>query len=315
MSDLIQTLLLTDYNARLVVLSTAILGAAAGLVGTFLLLRKRSLMGDAISHATLPGVAMAFMISVSLGYAGKSLPVLLVGATVTGLLAAGGVMAIRRLSRLADDAAMGIVLSVFFGLGTALLVPAQKMPAASAAGLDSFIYGKTASMIFDDFVLITIVSAAAAAITLALRRELGLLCFDPDYAASQGKPVAALDAALLGLTAAITVVGLQAVGLILIIAMLIIPSAAARFWTHDLKKTLLLAAAFGAAGGYVGSSVSAVARGLPAGAIIVLVTSGFFVVSLLFGVERGVVIEAGRHVLNRRRLAAGRPRASAGGAA
>ncbi|MFW6336384.1 MAG: metal ABC transporter permease [Phycisphaeraceae bacterium] len=315
MSDLIQTLQLSDYNTKLVVLSTAILGAAAGLVGTFLLLRKRSLMGDAISHATLPGVALAFIIAVSLGYAGKSLPVLLVGATVTGLLAAGGVMAIRRLSRLADDAAMGIVLSVFFGLGTALLVPAQKLPAASAAGLDSFIYGKTASMIFDDFVLISVVSAAAAALTLALRRELGMVCFDPGYAASQGKPVAALDATILGLTTAITVVGLQAVGLILIIAMLIIPPAAARFWTHDLKKTLLLAAAFGASGGYVGASLSATLRGLPAGAIIVLVTSGFFVISLLFGVERGVVIEAGRHLLNRRRLAVHSPRVSGGGVA
>lgn len=304
MSDLIQTLQLTDYNTRLVVLSTAILGAAAGLVGTFLLLRKRSLMGDAISHATLPGVVLAFMVMASLGWAGKSLPGLLVGATVTGLLAAACVMAIRRLSRLADDAAMGIVLSVFFGFGTVVLKLAEDMPTAAAAGLKSFIYGKTASMILDDFVLISAVSAAAAVLTLALRRELGLVCFDPDYAAAQGKPVAALDAVLLGLTTAITVVGLQAVGLILIIAMLIIPSAAARFWTHDLKKTLLLAAAFGAAGGYLGSSLSATLRGLPAGAVIVLVASGFFVVSLLFGVERGVVIEAGRHVRNRRRLAA-----------
>ena len=303
MQELLRTLQLTDYNTRLVVLSTAVLGAAAGLVGSFLLLRKRSLMGDAISHATLPGVALAFMIAAATGRPGKSLPLLLLGATVTGLLAAGCVMAIRRFSRLGDDAAMGIVLSVFFGFGAALLGLAQDMPAASAAGLHAFIYGKTASMIFSDFLLIAGVAAIVALLTLALRRELGQLCFDPDYAASQGRPVAALDAALLALATAVTVVGLQAVGLILIIAMLVIPAAAARFWTHHLNPTLLLAAAFGALGGYAGSSVSAVARGLPAGAIIVLCTAAIFLLSLLFGAQRGIVIDALRRRRDRRALA------------
>ena len=146
-----KVLTLQSYNARLVILSTSLLGMASGLVGTFLLLRKRSLMGDVLSHAAYPGIGMAFLVMLLLGGEGKWLPGLLLGAAATGLLGVLMVLAIRNTTRLKDDAAMGIVMGVSFGLGVALMKMVSNLPQADAAGLNSFIYGTAASMIFGDF--------------------------------------------------------------------------------------------------------------------------------------------------------------------
>ena len=139
-SDILEVILLQNYNTRLVVISTMLLGVAAGLIGSFLLLRKRSLMADALSHATLPGVAIAFAVMVGMGLSGKSLPGLLLGATISGVAGIFTMLVIRNTTRLRDDVAMGFVLSVFFGIGVASLQMVQGMPGASAAGLESFIY-------------------------------------------------------------------------------------------------------------------------------------------------------------------------------
>ncbi|MEM0965246.1 MAG: iron chelate uptake ABC transporter family permease subunit [Verrucomicrobiota bacterium] len=284
-----RVLFLLDYNTRLVVLSTIILGVASGLIGSFLLLRKRSLMGDALSHACLPGIGLAFLVMVMLGGSGKSLLGLLVGATITGVLGVGCVLLIRNLSRIKDDAAMGIVLSVFFGLGVAILGMVQTVPNVSAAGLEFFIYGKTASMLFSDFILLSGVGILVVLGSILLMKEFTLLCFDDGFARSLGWPVHRLDLIMLALVSAVTVVGLQAVGLILIIAFLIIPAAAARFWTDDLRTMLILAGAIGGLSGWLGSSVSALLPRLPAGSIIVLVAAAVFGFSLFFGRARGIL--------------------------
>lgn len=288
-AEVVQVATLRDYNTRTVVLSTTVLGAASGLIGTFLLLRKRSLMGDALSHACLPGIGLMFMLLVALGGSGKSLPLLLIGATLTGVGGMATVLLIRNTTRIKDDAAMGIVLSVFFGLGVAVLGMVQTLPAASAAGLETFIYGKTASIIMQDFFLICAVAAAVALAALLLFKEFAVLCFDEGFASSQGWPVHRLDLAMLALVAAVTVVGLQAVGLILIIALLITPAAAARFWSNDLRRILLLAGVLGAVSGWLGAAFSALLPRLPAGAVIVLVAAGFFLFSMVCGSARGVV--------------------------
>jgi len=219
-----RTVLLLDYNTRLVVLATALLGLASGLIGTFLLLRKRSLMGDTLAHATLPGLSLAFLLFVTFGGSGKSLPVLLLGALAGGGLGALGVLWIRKYTRLKDDAAMGIVLSVFFSAGVVLLSMIQKIPGASAAGLESFLYGSVASMVLTDLYVLMGAAIFATALALLCHKEFRLLCFDEHFALSQGWPVRRLDAALLGIVTLITVAGLQAVGLILMIAFLIIPA-------------------------------------------------------------------------------------------
>ena len=293
-----EVLLLRHYNTRLVVTSTLILGAAAGIIGSFLLLRKRSLMGDALSHACLPGIGLAFLVLVALGGDGKNLALLLLGATVTGTLGVALVLFLRRNTRLKDDSAMGIVLSVFFGFGVAVLGMVQDLPDASAAGLESFIYGKTASMVFQDFILLSLVALAVLLLSALLLKEFALLAFDEAYAAAQGWPVIKIDLVLLVLVAAVTVVGLQAVGLILIIAFLITPAAAARFWTEDLKLMILFSALIGAASGWLGASVSALLPRMPAGAVIVLVAAALFLFSLIFGASRGLL----KRTLQHRRL-------------
>ena len=290
LADIWDVLFLRDYNTRLVVICTMLLGCACGLMGGFLLLRKRSLMGDTLSHATLPGVGLSFMLAVALGGDGKSLPILLAGAAITGVIGCAAVLFIREQTRIKDDAAMGIVLSVFFGAGVAILGVIQTMPEGSAAGLESFIYGKTASMVMSDFQILVLVTICVITCSLLLFKEFRLLCFDETFAAALGWPVKFLDILLLALITAVTVAGLQAVGLILIIAFLITPAAAARFWTNQLDRMLVLSALIGAASGWLGASLSAFIPRLPAGAVIVLVAALFFVVSMLIGTERGVMI-------------------------
>lgn len=289
LADIWNVLFLRDYNTRLVVICTMLLGCACGLMGGFLLLRKRSLMGDTLSHATLPGVGLSFILAVALGGDGKSLPILLGGAAITGVIGCAAVLFIREQTRIKDDAAMGIVLSVFFGAGIAILGVIQTMPEGSAAGLESFIYGKTASMVMSDFQILVFVTICVITCSLLLFKEFRLLCFDETFAAALGWPVKFLDILLLALITAVTVTGLQAVGLILIIAFLITPAAAARFWTNQLDRMLVLSALIGGASGWLGASLSAFIPRLPAGAVIVLVAALFFVVSMLIGTERGVM--------------------------
>ena len=296
--ELLRVLLLQDYNTRVVIVGTTLLGLAAGLVGTFLLLRKRALLSDTLSHASLPGIALTFIVLTALGGEGKNLLALVGGAAFFCILGTGAVIVIQRYTRLKDDAALGIVLSVFFGLGIALMGIATRMGSGNAAGLSSFIYGKTASMLFSDALLIAVVALLAAVCGLLFFKEFSLLCFDADYAASQGWPVTRLDFLMMTLVVVVTVIGLQAVGLILVVALLIIPPAAARFWTHSLKHMLWISGLFGAVSGLFGAGISALMANLPAGAVIVLTASLLFVFSLVFGTARGLA----RQGLERLRL-------------
>ncbi len=298
-----RVLSLQDYNTRVVVLGVAVLGAGAGFIGNFTLLRKRALMGDALSHASLPGIALAFVIATAIGRDGKSLPFLLTGATLSGLLGVVAILWIRNKTRLKEDAALGIVLSVFFGAGVALLGIVQQMPNASAAGLEGFIYGKAASMGGGDAKLITCASLIVIVVCLALFKELKILCFDEAFAGSRGFPVVGLDILLMSMVVMITIVGLQAVGLILMIALLVIPAAAARFWTHELWRTSLYSVLIGTIGCVVGATFSAVFPNLPSGAMIVLVCSFFFFLSMMFGTSRGVVVRGFRRRRLNRRIA------------
>jgi manganese/zinc/iron transport system permease protein len=281
---------LRDYNTRVVLTGTTLLGVAAGILGCFTLLRKRALMGDALSHATLPGIGLAFMLSVLAGGTGKSLPILLIGAAVSGVLGLAMILLIRNLTRLKEDTALGIVLSVFFGAGVAVLGVVQRMGQGHAAGLESFIYGKTASMVASDAQLIAWVAVLVVFSCIALFKEFRLICFDADYAKSQGWPTILLDILMMALVIVVTVIGLQAVGLILIIALLIVPAAAARFWTERLVVMLVIAGLIGAASSLIGSSLSALLPNFPSGAMIVLTATLFFLISMFLGAERGVFI-------------------------
>lgn len=299
----VRLLLLQDYNTRVVVLGTSLLGLAAGVLGSFMLLRKRALLGDAVSHATLPGIAIAFMWMVAAGGSGKSLPGLLLGATISGLVGMGTVMLIKSQTRLKEDAALGIVLSVFFGLGVALLGMIQKMSTGSAAGLESFIYGKTASMLASDAWLIGGAALVIGLISLSFFKEFKLLCFDAPFAASLGWPTRTLDGFMMSLVVCVTVIGLQAVGLILVMALLVIPPAAARFWTENLSSMITVSALIGAISAGLGAAFSAWWANLPAGGVIVVTAAVVFLFSMLFGTSRGVVRRWIEHVRLGHRIA------------
>jgi len=289
-SPLLRVLFLSDYNTRIVLLGTALLGMSGGIVGVFMLLRKRSLIGDVVGHSALPGIAIAFIVSqmVSPG-SGKNLPGLMAGAFLAGLTGALCVMLIDRYSRVRSDAALAIVLSLFYGLGTSLLTVIQRMPTASAAGLQTYLNGKTASLLASDVWIFALSSIALTILTLCLFKEFTLLCFDDTFASASGWPVLLLDSLLIGLVAGVTIVGMQSVGLILVVAILIIPAASARFWTDDVRWLTAGAAILGTLSASLGTLISAMAPRLAAGAIIVLSGSGLFVFSLLLGTRRGLI--------------------------
>ena len=297
-TEIIRVLTLQDYNTRVVIIGTTLLGLAAGLVGTFLLLRKRALLSDTLSHATLPGIALTFILITSWGGDGKNLIALITGAAVFSVLGTVSVILIQKYSRLKDDAALGIVLSVYFGFGIALLGMASRMETGTAAGLSSFIYGKTASMLFFDAVLIGAAALGSIIVCILLFKEFTLICFDYHYAATQGWPVVRLDFLMMTLVVVVTVIGLQAVGLILVVALLIIPPSAAKFWTNRLRNALILSGLFGALSGLLGSTFSALMANLPAGAVIVIMAAIVFLFSLAFGSTSGLL----RQMIERRRL-------------
>ena len=288
------------YNTALVTLGAALLGVAAGATGSFVVLRKRALVSDAIAHATLPGIAIAFMLLVAFGTEGRWLPGLTVGAAASALLGVLVIQWIVRHTRLSEDAAIGAVLSVFFGAGVVLLTVVQVMDGGRQAGLEGFLLGATAGMLASEALTIAVAGVGVAAIVFMNRRAMTLTAFDPDYAAVQGVDVARTDLVSMGLALAVTVIGLKIVGLVLIVALLIIPPVIARFWTDRTDFLIWIAALAGGLSGYLGAALSASADALPTGPLIVLVAFGLFMASMLFAPRRGGIMMALRHHARRR---------------
>jgi len=293
----------SGFNTNAVIIAATLLGIAAGIVGSFALLRKRSLTADALSHATLPGITTAFLIASALGLNAKSLPILLLGATISGILGVLSIHLILTYTRLREDAAIGIVLSVSFGIGVVLLSVIQSTATSSAAGLNHFIYGQTAAMLTKDAILMGTIALIAAAIALLAMKEITIVCFNESFARVTGIPAGLIDTLILALIVLVTVSGLQAVGLILIVAMLIIPPAAARFWTDRVRVLIILSALIGALSGFVGASMSALLPRKPAGAVIVLSAGVIFILSMLIAPTRGIIAQLLRHTTLKLRIA------------
>lgn len=296
-------LLRAGFNTALVVIGTTCLGVAAGVIGTFALLRKRSLMADALAHSALPGLGIAFLVGSSLGIGGKSLPLLLAGAAASGMLGIVVVQAISRYTRLGEDCAIGAVLSVFFGFGVVLMSIIQGSGSGEEGGLHHFIYGQTAAMTRGDAMLTLICALATISICIAALKEFRLVCFDRQFAAATGWPITTLDIVMMSLVAIVTVVGLQAVGILLIVALLVIPPAGARFWTNRTTAMVALSGVIGGCSGYIGSVTSAILPGVPVGAVIVLVASIIFLGSMLCAPTRGLLSATAIHLRMRVRIA------------
>jgi manganese/zinc/iron transport system permease protein len=276
--------ILLDHTLRVVALGAALLGLVSGGLGTYAVLRRQSLLGDAIAHAALPGIALAFLITRS-----REPLVLLLGAAAAGWLGTLAVMQIRRATRIKEDTALGLVLSVFFGFGIVLLTLVQQLPDASQAGLDRFLFGQAATLLVRDVVTIAALGLVALGTALLFWKEFKLLSFDPDFGASLGFPMRRLDVLLTSVLVIAVVIGLQAVGVVLMAAMLVAPAAAARQWSDRLGPMVAIAASFGALSGVTGAVLSATTERLPTGPTIVLALTAIAMVSILFAPNRGLV--------------------------
>jgi len=285
------------YNTLLVLMGTGLLGLTSGVVGSFAVLRRRALVSDAVSHAALPGLCIAFLIVRDRNFA-----VFVLGAVCSGLIGVALISWLQSATRIKSDAAIGIVLGGFFGLGIALSRMIQDDPSGRQAGLDSYLLGKTAGMVSQDLFLIAVVSLNVLVVVLLFYKEFKLISFDSGLAAVLGWPVLLLDMALMGMVVVTTVIGLPAVGVVLMSALLIIPGVSARFWTERLSSMLWLSAAFGLTTGVVGTMLSAHYNRLPAGPLIVLTGAAIFVVSMFCAPRRGILSRVLQHFRLERRV-------------
>jgi len=289
--------LLTDYTFQTVALGAALLGLVSGVLGSFAVLRRQSLLGDGVSHAALPGVVAAFLMTGS-----KNTETLLAGALATGLLGTLLITAITRRSRVKFDSALAIVMSVFFGGGLVLLTLSQRIPNANQAGLNRFIYGQASALLQRDVVLMVICGVVLLSVILLFWKEFKLLCFDPQYATTLGRSTGFWSLLLSFLTVLAIIIGLQTVGVVLMSAMLITPAVAARLWCRQLWSMVTLSAVFGAVSGVIGTAASSLISQLPTGPTIVICVSAIALVSLFIAPGRGILARALNRSRGRARL-------------
>ncbi len=276
--------LFSDYTFQTVALGSALLGLISGVLGSFAVLRRQSLLGDGVSHAALPGVVMAFVLSGS-----KNTEVLLIGALISGLLATLFIVSIVRHTRVKFDSALALVMSVFFGLGLVLLTYVQKIPNSNQAGLKRFIFGQASTLLQRDIILMVICGLILFTLVLLFWKEFKLFTFDSDFAQSIGFSPKKLNLLLSFMIVLAIIIGLQTVGVILMSAMLITPAVAARQWTNKLWVMVMLSALFGAASGIAGTAASSLVSKLPTGPAIVVCVSAIVIISVLFAPGRGVL--------------------------
>jgi manganese/zinc/iron transport system permease protein len=291
------SLVFTDYTLRTITLGTAILGCVTGMLGSFAVLRKQSLLGDAISHAALPGIAISFLIT-----GAKDSNTLLLGALVSGLIGTFWIRGIVTKTHLKSDTALGLILSLFFGFGMLLLTFIQKQPNANQAGLDKYLFGQAATLVESDVWMMAIVTGICLFVLLLFWKEFKILLFDKDYAKTLGFNTKAIDILITSFIVLAIVLGLQTVGVVLMSAMLLAPAAAARQWTNSLATMVFLAALFGAFSGVVGTAISASENNLSTGPVIVLVAAVFVLISFIFSPSRGLLFKQIRFIKNRRDL-------------
>ena len=277
-------LILTDYTLQTVSLGSALLGIVSGVLGSFAVIRKESLLGDAVSHSALPGIALAFLLTGT-----KNTEVLLLGALLSGLLATFLINSVSKFSRIKFDSSLAIILSVFFGGGLVLLTYIQKIPNANQAGLENFIFGQASTVLLRDVKIIAILGSILLVIVMLFWKEFKLVSFDMDFAESLGFDTKKITYLLFAMIVTSIIIGLQTVGVILMSAMLTAPAVAARQWTNKLHVMVFIAAIFGAISGITGTIISAVVPNLPTGPMIVVVISVIVIISLALAPNRGLI--------------------------
>ena len=278
--------ILLSSNFQWVLMSTPLLGMALGLIGCLAYYKKQSLMSDALSHAALPGVVTAFLL-----FQEKDLLILIIGASLSALLGAYLIMLIKSTTRITEDTAMGMILAVFFGGGMVLISLVNRSGGGNQAGLDTFIFSQAASMVRNDVISMSILAVVVILIVIVGFKEWKLFLFDPDFGKGLKLSIKGMNIIYLLALVLTIVIGIQAVGVILMSALLIIPPVSARYWTHSFKHMMWLSGLFGSIAGAVGTIVSSFGSSWPTGPFIVLTSGTIFLLSLFFGIKKGLVVE------------------------
>lgn len=297
LENLIEFFSFSNINVLYVVLGTVLIGASTAVVGCFSVLRKRSLIGDAIAHSVLPGICMAFIL-----FDTKNPLVLLLGAFITGWLSIIVIDFIVSNSRIKSDAAIGLVLSVFFGTGILMLTYIQHSGNAAQSGLDRFLFGKAAAIVGDDLIIFSAMSILLVLTVIFFFREFKFISFDPDFAQSIGMPTRRYEVLLSSITVLAITVGIQAVGVVLIAALLITPAVAARYWTDDLRIMIVIAALIGAVSNIGGAFISYSAPSMPTGPWIIVFMLLLAMLSIFFAPQKGLFFKRRRQQNNFKKI-------------
>jgi manganese/zinc/iron transport system permease protein len=291
--------LLTDFTTQTIGVGTAVLGMMSGLLGVYATLRKQSLLGDAVAHAALPGIALAFLLTGT-----KNIWIILAGAAFSGWVATFWISGITFNTKLKSDTAMALVLAVFFGFGLVLLTHIQRLPNANQSGLETFLFGQAATLLRRDVYAMLAIAGIALTIVLLFWKEFKLFTFDPAFSKALGFNNTFLEFCVNFLIVLAIVTGLQTVGVILMSALLIAPATAARQWTNNLITMVILSAFFGILAGLTGTVISGAADNLPTGPLIVLVSVSIVFISFIIAPERGWIGKIIMANKNRKNLSA-----------
>lgn len=273
-----------DDVVRTALLGSIFLGVACGLLGSFIVVRKLSLFGDTLSHAVLPGVAIGYLV------AGEKDPfAIFVGATIAGLLGTVLVNLIKKTTHIKEDSSLGMILAGFYGVGIVLMNRIQKLPTGTQSGVDKFLFGQAAALSHTEVWMIGGVALASLLLVVVFYRQFLVGSFDAGFAKAMGLPAGAFHFILMLLLAFAVVVSLQAVGAVLVSAMLVIPAASAYLLTDRMHRMLVLSSIFGVLAGVLGAFFSFLGNSLPTGPLMVLAASFVFGVSFFFSPRHGVV--------------------------
>ena len=297
METLIEFLTFKYPNIKYVVFGTILLSVSSAVVGCFTFIKKKSLVGDVVSHAVLPGICIAFLASGS-----KDPFLLIIGAFISGWISIIVMDAIIINTKIKEDAATGLSLSVFFGIGILLMTYIQHSGNASQSGLDTFLFGKAASLVGIDLIAFSIIAVLVLIVVFLFYKEFKLISFDPNFARSIGVPIKRMEIVLTSVTVLAVVTGIQAVGVVLMAAMLITPASAARFWTNRLSRMLILAAIFGAFSGISGAFISYSTPSMPTGPWMVMILSIIALFSFFLAPQRGILINQWNRITIQRKL-------------
>ncbi|MDO5083393.1 metal ABC transporter permease [Arachnia propionica] len=291
-----------NHTFRMVFFGTSLIGLVAGTLGCFAYLRKQAMVSDVVSHAALPGLLGAFWVSVALFGDGRNMAALMIGSIVAGIAAVWLADRITHWSKVGLDAAMAIVLSTFFGIGLIIMHLGSRSGQKGQGGVQDYLFGNASTLTHADITTTVVVGALGGIILIVLGRPLGIRCFDPHFSAVRGMPVRLLDLTIFALIVVATVVGLKAVGLVLMVAFVLMPPAAARQWVGSIRGLFLLSGLIGAGASGIGAYLSISIGRIPTGPLVVLMLFAAVVVSLVAAPHRSVLMRAVHRARLRRRL-------------